>query len=79
MSGKSRRAAQRLALGLALAAAVTLVPARPAAADPVGASARAESLWQAAIDWLASLWSPAPDPDAVMCRGDEGVCIDPNG
>ncbi len=79
MSGLSRRAARRVALGLALAAAVTLVPARPAAADPIGASTRAESLWQTAIDWLSSLWSPAPDPDAVVCRGDQGMCIDPNG
>ncbi len=79
MSGSSRRATRRVALGLALVAAVTLVPVRPAPADPAVAATRAESVWQAAIEWLSSLWSPAPDPDAVVCRGDEGMCIDPNG
>ena len=79
MSGSSRRATRRIALGLALAAAVALVPVRPAAADPVGAAARAESFWQVAIDWLSSLWGPAPETNAVVCRGDQGMCIDPNG
>jgi hypothetical protein len=83
----SRGAARRFALGLALAAAVALIPVRPAAADPVGASVRAADLWQAALHWLAALWNPAPpDSDPAMggadaasvCR-DEGACIDPNG
>ena len=85
-----RGAARRGALGLALAAAVILIPAQPAAANPAaGASVRAADLWQAALDWLAALWSPAPEADlpesgggansARGCGGDEGMCIDPNG
>jgi hypothetical protein len=82
------RIARRLALGLALAAAVTLIPAPPAAADPVGASVRAVDLWQAAVEWLAAWWSPAvPESNppaggtssAEACQGDQGACVDPNG
>lgn len=86
-----RGVARRLVLGLVLAAAFALVPVRPAAAaGPVEAPARAVDLWQAAVDWLAALWSPAvPAADssaggggvsaAWVCRGDQGMCIDPNG
>lgn len=83
------RAARRLALGLVLAAAVTLFPARTAAAEPLGASVRATDLWQAAVEWLAAWWSPAvPEPSlpggggassAEACQGDQGACVDPNG
>jgi len=83
----SRDAARRLALGLALVAAVALVPARSAAADPFGGSLRAADAWQAALEWLTAVWNPAPPtPDpagsgpsaAGVCR-DEGPCVDPNG
>ena len=83
----SRGAARRLALGLALAAAVTLVPARPAAADPAGGSFRGADLWQVAMEWLSAIWNASPlgPPDgggsstAGACGGDQGVCVDPNG
>jgi hypothetical protein len=83
----SRGPARRWALGLALAAAVTLVPARPAAADPAGGSFRVADLWQAAVEWLSAIWNPAPPgppggegPSAAgACGGDQGVCVDPNG
>jgi hypothetical protein len=83
------RAARRLTLGLALAAAVTLFPAQPAAAEPAGVSVRAADLWQAAVEWLAAWWSPAvPESNvpggggassAEACQGDQGACVDPNG
>lgn len=89
MSGLSRRAARRCALGLALAAAITLVPVQPVAAAPAGEPVRAASFWEAALEWLASLVgaaTPVPGPTgggggnaAGVCRGDEGACIDPNG
>lgn len=89
MPGLSRKVARRCALGLALAAAITLVPVRPVAAAPAGELVRATSFWEAALEWLASLVGPAtPDPGpagggagnaAGVCRGDEGACIDPNG
>ncbi len=85
----SRGAARRLALGLALAAAVVIVPARPAAAEPFGGSLRAADVWQAAVEWLTAIWNPAPQTPgplgggghsaAGVCRGDEGPCVDPNG
>ena len=64
-----------------LAAAVALVPVRPAAADPGGAAAPVVGLWQAALDWIAGLWGPAePEPASVQgCKADQGMCIDPNG
>jgi hypothetical protein len=85
-----RGVARRLVLGLVLAAAFALVPVLPAAADPAAAvSVRAAGLWEAAAEWLAALWGPAvPESDspagggvhaAGVCRGDEGMCIDPNG
>ena len=82
------RAARRFALGLALASTVTLIPVRPAAAEPVGTSVRAADLWQTALEWLAAWWSPAvPESgpegsgasSAEACRGDQGACVDPNG
>lgn len=87
MSGGSVR---RLAAGLALAAALSLVPVRPAAAAPVldeQPTAQVAGLWQAALEWLSSLWIPQePEPGpaggtnaAGLCKSDQGVCIDPNG
>jgi hypothetical protein len=88
MSGMLRGVARRLVLGLTLAAAVTLIPARPASAEPVGPLVRAADAWQAALGWLESLLGPAAPPtsggaggtsSAGVCRGDEGACVDPNG
>lgn len=88
MSGLSRGAARRCVLGLALAAAITLVPVQPVAAAPAGEPVRAASFWEAALEWLASLVGPAiPDPGpaggagngAGVCQGDQGACVDPNG
>ena len=84
-----RGTARRIVLGLTLAAAFAVMPVRPAAAAPVDAGARAFGLWQAAVEWVAGLWAPAaPEADAPagggteaagVCKGDEGMCIDPNG
>jgi hypothetical protein len=51
--------------------ALLLVPTPAAAACP--GDAPSASLWEQARQWLETLWS------SVVCRGDAGMCIDPDG
>ncbi|HYU33524.1 MAG TPA: hypothetical protein VEW48_15325 [Thermoanaerobaculia bacterium] len=70
---------------VALALAAVLLASAPAMAGglpgraPAAGSERQDdgSLWSRAWLWLQSLWE---DPaGAVVCGGDAGGCIDPNG
>lgn len=85
MSGMTRGVVRRIALGITLAVAFAVVPARPAAAAPAEPSIRAADFWEAAIEWLASLVGSDPaaggggTSGAAACRGDQGACVDPNG
>ena len=84
-----RNAVRRLMLGFALATVLAAVPVRPAAAEPGEGPVRVVDLWQAAWEWVVELWEgtvPAGTSGtgggtnaAGTCRGDEGLCIDPNG
>ena len=51
--------------------ALLLVPAPATAAGP--ADTPPASLWDQARQWLVTLWS------TMVCRGDYGLCIDPDG
>lgn len=85
----SNRSTRRVLAGLTLAAALTLGSAHPVAAEPAGA-APVLDVWAAVHEWLVSLWggeaagSEGVKPGAtsgaeVVCGGDQGACIDPNG
>jgi hypothetical protein len=79
------RLASRRTLALALAVALTLIAARPAAAWGLG-SGREAGLWQQGLDWLTSfwgqLWNPEPRneaPASAFEASDRGAGFDPNG
>lgn len=79
------RLASRRTLALALAVALTLIAAQPAAAWD-RSSSRDAGLWQQGLDWLTSfwgqLWNPKPRdeaPTSAFKASDRGAGLDPNG